>query len=939
MATAKADPVEKVLAALRKAGYSPDQVKDNQWESRCPVHNGSRSNLTITRADNGKLLLHCHHIDEEGENCQYDAILGALGLASNDVRCEENAVVTNDAPANEPTKPKVEKPRKANAKKVYPNKEDASNGQAWLLNKNNKKHVGVTWKAVRGFGYLDKDGNDCFAVIRLECKDNQTGTTVDKTYRPIHRVKDGWMSGDPAGKLPLYMLRTLGDATRVFVLEGEKCVKLAAGLGLVATTPAHGAQSPHKSDWSPLAGKEIVILPDADAPGEGFAKLIKKQLSSLSPLPTVRVVRLPNLPEKGDIEQWLAERPQDPDEHPNWKEEARAELMALADAAPAEQLEQKPTTLFDASHRADQDEDRKASILVTEDEYDVNDQAIRALASDPNLFHRGGRLITIIRDNHPNRRIKRVGNPIRMVNIAEPSIRERLTKYAKWWELKQTKNGEELKTGRPPSWCTSAIMCREEYPDLRYLEAVIEAPTLRADWSVLQQPGYDEQSGLFYEPSCEFPLVPDAVSHDEARAAAAELLELVCDFPFYEVKDDGGLAHRAAWLSSVLTPLARQIVDWAVPLFMVTANTAASGKSKLVDIAAILTTGRDAPRSPYFDDEAEIKKSITAIAIEGDRIVLFDNIPNGGNFGGAALDTLLTGITWKDRILGESRRTGELPMTTVWYATGNNTTLKGDMLRRVINVRLLSPEERPEQRDDFKIKELLKHVHQHRGQLVVAALKILRGYDQAGRPQAKLTSMDYQSWSRSIRQAIYWATGADPCWTRDALIEDDPKTNQLKAFVNGWAELPKASEGLTAASALKILKNSDWEDRFEILRSVMHDVSKDGNLPNSKMLGVWLRPFKGRVIDGKILDSRLYQGTQVWSVKPAEKKVGGSGGSGGSVSTFVSEKKTGPVPEDDWVNGIFPDTAGSGITPTTPTTPTRSDSLTKLDSDRVRGEI
>ena len=62
--------------------------------------------------------------------------------------------------------------------------------------------------------------------------------------------------------------------------------------GLVATTSAHGAQSPHKSDWSPLAGKDVVILPDHDAPGENYAKAVVRFWPT-NPRPRVKIFRLP----------------------------------------------------------------------------------------------------------------------------------------------------------------------------------------------------------------------------------------------------------------------------------------------------------------------------------------------------------------------------------------------------------------------------------------------------------------------------------------------------------------------------------------------------------------------------------------------------------------------------------------------------------------------
>ena len=81
---------------------------------------------------------------------------------------------------------------------------------------------------------------------------------------------------------------------------------------MTATTSAHGAKSARKTDWRPLAGREVVILPDHDSEGEGYARAVMAELAKLAPRPTVRIVRLSDLwrsdgeiLEGADIEEWL----------------------------------------------------------------------------------------------------------------------------------------------------------------------------------------------------------------------------------------------------------------------------------------------------------------------------------------------------------------------------------------------------------------------------------------------------------------------------------------------------------------------------------------------------------------------------------------------------------------------------------------------------------
>ncbi len=88
--------------------------------------------------------------------------------------------------------------------------------------------------------------------------------------------------------------------------EGEKAADAARSIGLVATTSAHGSASPEQTDWSDLAGKEVVLLPDNDPPGRKYADEVASILAKLTPAPQVKIVELPGLPEKGDIVEWIA---------------------------------------------------------------------------------------------------------------------------------------------------------------------------------------------------------------------------------------------------------------------------------------------------------------------------------------------------------------------------------------------------------------------------------------------------------------------------------------------------------------------------------------------------------------------------------------------------------------------------------------------------------
>ena len=158
--------------------------------------------------------------------------------------------------------------------------------------------------------YRHADGSDAFIVVRLDLPDG------GKEFRPVSPAKGGgWKVGGAPDPLPLYRLvdvlathrLNLGqcEPTTVYVTEGEKTCDAGWSIGLVATTSAHGSASAGKSDWTSLAGHDVVILPDNDEPGAKYARAVATILVKLDPPARVRIVQLPDLPPGGDIVEYI----------------------------------------------------------------------------------------------------------------------------------------------------------------------------------------------------------------------------------------------------------------------------------------------------------------------------------------------------------------------------------------------------------------------------------------------------------------------------------------------------------------------------------------------------------------------------------------------------------------------------------------------------------
>ena len=254
--------------------------------------------------------------------------------------------------------------------------------------------------------------------------------------------------------------------------------------------------------------------------------------------------------------------------------------------------------------------------------------------------------------------------------------------------------------------------------------------------------------------------------------------------------------------------------------------------------------------------------------LEGTRLVLIDNINRP--LGSGALDAVLTGTSWSDRILGKSEN-AHLPLLAVWYASGNNVTFKGDTARRCIPIRLESDLEKPERREGFKHPELLVWVRENRSSLVMAALTILRAYSAAGRPKTGIKPWgSFEGWSALVREALVWCELPDPGETRAELDEVDTDSNVLADLIAGWEDICRelGTTGCTIGEVLEHLREDAEGRRYARLRSALADLCPHphGQQPSAQRLGRALRRFRGRVVAGRKLQTRILKGNNLWFV-------------------------------------------------------------------------
>ena len=147
------------------------------------------------------------------------------------------------------------------------------------------------------YAYTGASGVPLYRVVRYR----------PKAFEVWHPNGSGWLRGLSGAELVPYRLPQLAAAdpmTSVFVGEGEKVADRLASGGLIATTSPFGAGK-WPAAWGEryLSGRRVVVLPDADEVGAKHARAVAE--SCVGHAASVRIVELAELPEHGDVVDWL----------------------------------------------------------------------------------------------------------------------------------------------------------------------------------------------------------------------------------------------------------------------------------------------------------------------------------------------------------------------------------------------------------------------------------------------------------------------------------------------------------------------------------------------------------------------------------------------------------------------------------------------------------
>ena len=149
-------------------------------------------------------------------------------------------------------------------------------------------------------------------------------------------------------------------------------------------------------------------------------------------------------------------------------------------------------------------------------------------------------------------------------------------------------------------------------------------------WFNLSTAGYNPMSHMHYTPTPGFdmPVVPDKPTSGDLQVARAKIADALQDFPF--VDDAKGRekvsASYANALGMFLTLVAYPAIEGHVPLALVDAPQAGTGKGLLADAACAVSTGNTVAVMPPPKDDEEWRKRILSCLLAGNTIMVVDNV-------------------------------------------------------------------------------------------------------------------------------------------------------------------------------------------------------------------------------------------------------------------------------------------------------------------------
>lgn len=265
-----ADVASGFGVALRRDG--------REWEACCPFHAEDTPSFKIFTGKDGVQRFHCFGCGKRGDVVDFVAELKGVDTA-------EAVRILGGSSDRPNVKPRAAAEQTDPYAGIVPVEQEELRAGEWLRLYNPKRAgTDLEWGRFRAeavYPYRLPDGRLFGHVLRRKLKDGGKETPMVMRVRlPSGEV---CLSRFPFPKpRPLYRADQL-TREQVFVVEGEKCADaFAAATGRCVVSWAGGTYGVGYADWQALAGRDVIIWPDADNPGRATARNIASALAGIA---------------------------------------------------------------------------------------------------------------------------------------------------------------------------------------------------------------------------------------------------------------------------------------------------------------------------------------------------------------------------------------------------------------------------------------------------------------------------------------------------------------------------------------------------------------------------------------------------------------------------------------------------------------------------------
>lgn len=244
------------------AGFGVALEKDGrEFVACCPFHQEDTPSFTIFHGKDGAQRFHCFGCGEKGDVLDFVQKIKGVDF-------KEALKVLG----GEVKRPNVAPRQAVQVRDIYegitplpPAGELKAGRRVRLWNPKREKFGTITPSMV--FPYRAADGSLFGYVLRHDMQDGGKETPMVMWCR-LPSGEECWTRYPFPKPRPLYGLERLEDGKQVIIAEGEKCKDVGAAItGRLFMSWAGGTYGIKHADWTPLAGRSVVIWPDADAPG------------------------------------------------------------------------------------------------------------------------------------------------------------------------------------------------------------------------------------------------------------------------------------------------------------------------------------------------------------------------------------------------------------------------------------------------------------------------------------------------------------------------------------------------------------------------------------------------------------------------------------------------------------------------------------------------